>query len=93
VSVLCNLRKGRLQEGEELAKEDRRKDGYPTVRKALSAVADELTEEDQPIIRATVQMLASGEVTYTIHRRGDEEGQGGYLPPPDQAPARTGTKS
>jgi hypothetical protein len=75
-----------------MAKEDRRKDGYPTVRKALAAVADELSEEDAPVIRATVQMLASGEVTYTIHRRGDEEGTGGYIPPADATSSRADSK-
>lgn len=75
-----------------MGKSDSRKDGYPSVREALAAVADEVSEEEMPVIRLTVQMLASGEVTFTVHRRGDDEGEGGYIPPPDPAPAKSSSK-
>ena len=75
-----------------MAKSDTRKDGYPSISDALAAVAAEVSEEDMPVIRCTVQMLASGEVTYTIHRRGDDEGQGGYIPPLESSSTKSSSK-
>jgi hypothetical protein len=75
-----------------MAKSDKRKDGYPSVADALAAVAAEVSEEDAPVVRLTIQTLASGEITYTIHRRGDEEGTGGYIPPADATSSRADSK-
>ena len=61
----------------------RRKDGYPTAKQALTQVAEEIAEAEEPAHQINVQLLASGEVTYRVHLRGVQEVSGGYIPPSD----------
>jgi hypothetical protein len=46
---------------------------------ALSAVAEEVDIDERDVYSVQVKFLASGEVTYRVHFRGQEEYEGGVF--------------
>jgi hypothetical protein len=55
-------------------------DRYPDVKDALTRVAAEGILPDGPCDRVVVEVLASGEITYSFRLPRAEEMEGGYLP-------------
>jgi hypothetical protein len=62
-----------------MASNVRTKEGYPLVAAALRKVADTAEPESGQVHRIVINLLASGEVTYKMHARDEDEPVGGVV--------------